>query len=204
MEVLVSHIDDHRECFAECNRCRLPHNVPVILAQSIIFLNKTVAMFLARILFSHLHESPRFLVHVGRNKEAAVALSEIAKYNGDEMRIALADVDDSEENVGGRSSSRPSRFRSFSIDGEEDSDEGDALLANAMPVNRRRPSTGPLLQNSNGPPNRSPMHLIRRSLTLPLKAWYRRIAGLLTGEWKVRTLLIWGIWMSLALGNDLL
>ncbi|PVG04167.1 MFS general substrate transporter [Serendipita vermifera] len=159
----------------------------------------TVAMFLARILFSHLHESPRFLVHVGRNKEAAVALSEIAKYNGDEMRVALADVDDSEENVGQGHSRRPSRFRSFSMDGDDSDEEDDALLANAMPVNRRRPSTSPLIENTSAPANRSPIRLVRRWFTVPLKAWYRRIAGLLTGEWKVRTLLIWGIWMSLAL-----
>ncbi|KAJ7701373.1 major facilitator superfamily domain-containing protein [Mycena rosella] len=57
----------------------------------------TLAMFLARIVFFRLHESPRFLVHAGRPAEALETLQLIARFNGAPAlagELALADVDD--------------------------------------------------------------------------------------------------------------
>ncbi|KAJ7133593.1 major facilitator superfamily domain-containing protein [Mycena epipterygia] len=58
----------------------------------------TLAMFLARIAFFRLHESPRFLVHAGRPAEALETLQLIARFNGAPGlagELELSDVDDS-------------------------------------------------------------------------------------------------------------
>ena len=51
-------------------------------------------MFLARILFFRLHESPRYLVHAGRHREALESLQLISRFNGSDITIDLEDVDD--------------------------------------------------------------------------------------------------------------
>lgn len=51
-------------------------------------------MFLARIVFFRLYESPRYLVHAGRPHEAVKSLQLIAKFNGSDLSIELADVRD--------------------------------------------------------------------------------------------------------------
>ncbi|KAJ7647043.1 MFS general substrate transporter [Roridomyces roridus] len=58
----------------------------------------TLAMFIARVVFFRLHESPRFLVHAGRPAEALVALQAMARFNGNPQladELDLPDVDDS-------------------------------------------------------------------------------------------------------------
>ncbi|KAJ7868296.1 major facilitator superfamily domain-containing protein [Mycena leptocephala] len=74
----------------------------------------TLAMFIARLVFFRLHESPRFLVHAGRPAEALEALQLIARFNGapglagelkladvdDTAKAVLDDDDDDDENVG--------------------------------------------------------------------------------------------------------
>ncbi|KAH7885489.1 major facilitator superfamily domain-containing protein [Phlebopus sp. FC_14] len=54
----------------------------------------TLSMFLARILFFRLHESPRYLVHAGRHREALESLQLISRFNGSEFPMDLEDVDD--------------------------------------------------------------------------------------------------------------
>ncbi|KAI0953359.1 hypothetical protein AcW1_007597 [Taiwanofungus camphoratus] len=54
----------------------------------------TLSMFLARIVFFRLHESPRYLVHAGRPQEAVESLQLIARFNGDELFLDLDDVQD--------------------------------------------------------------------------------------------------------------
>jgi hypothetical protein len=51
-------------------------------------------MFLARILLFRLHESPRYLVHAGRHREALESLQLISRFNGSDITIDLEDVDD--------------------------------------------------------------------------------------------------------------
>ncbi|KAG2362213.1 MFS general substrate transporter [Suillus spraguei] len=54
----------------------------------------TLSMFIARMVFFRLHESPRYLVHAGRHQEALESLQLISRFNGSELPIDLEDVDD--------------------------------------------------------------------------------------------------------------
>lgn len=54
----------------------------------------TLSMFLARMVFFRLHESPRYLVHAGRHQEALESLQLISRFNGSELPIEIEDVDD--------------------------------------------------------------------------------------------------------------
>ncbi|CAL1712613.1 unnamed protein product [Somion occarium] len=54
----------------------------------------TMSMFIARIVFFRLHESPRYLVHAGRPEEAIESLQLISKFNGSELSLGLDDVAD--------------------------------------------------------------------------------------------------------------
>ena len=51
-------------------------------------------MFVSRMVFFRLHESPRFLVHAGRVQEALESLQMISRFNGSELPLNLEDVDD--------------------------------------------------------------------------------------------------------------
>jgi hypothetical protein len=51
-------------------------------------------MFIARIVFFRLHESPRYLVHAGRPREALESLQLISQFNGTELDLDLDDVKD--------------------------------------------------------------------------------------------------------------
>lgn len=51
-------------------------------------------MFLARIVFFRLHESPRYLVHAGRPQEALESLQMISRFNGSDLSIEIGDVQD--------------------------------------------------------------------------------------------------------------
>jgi hypothetical protein len=152
-------------------------------------------MFLSRVLFFRVHESPRFLVHTGREEEAAIALTDIAKFNGDRIRVTVADVKDDNEGVV-RESYDPLGEH------ERNSEEREGLLeySPTTPIspNETR-SHRPHLQRSSISPG--PTGILRKWIGRPLEGWYSRITELLTGEWRTRTLLIWGIWMSMALGE---
>ncbi|KAF9262990.1 MFS general substrate transporter [Marasmius fiardii PR-910] len=54
----------------------------------------TLVMFLARIVFFRLHESPRYLVGAGRHQEALESLQMISRFNGSDLSLALEDVYD--------------------------------------------------------------------------------------------------------------
>ncbi|KAF6754913.1 MFS general substrate transporter [Ephemerocybe angulata] len=54
----------------------------------------TLSMFIARILFFRLHESPRFLVHAGRPADALKSLELISQFNGSALDLELEDVRD--------------------------------------------------------------------------------------------------------------
>ena len=51
-------------------------------------------MFLARMVFFRLHESPRYLVHAGRPQDAIKSLQSISRFNGSDIPIELEDVRD--------------------------------------------------------------------------------------------------------------
>ena len=51
-------------------------------------------MFLGRIVFFRLHESPRYLVHAGRKQDALESLQMISRFNGSELALDLEDVED--------------------------------------------------------------------------------------------------------------
>jgi hypothetical protein len=51
-------------------------------------------MFLGRIVFFRLHESPRYLVHAGRKQDALESLQMISRFNGSELELVLEDVED--------------------------------------------------------------------------------------------------------------
>jgi hypothetical protein len=55
---------------------------------------QTLSMFIARMVFFRLHESPRYLVHAGRAQEALESLQMISRFNGSELSLDLEDVDD--------------------------------------------------------------------------------------------------------------
>ncbi|KAJ2935233.1 hypothetical protein H1R20_g1861, partial [Candolleomyces eurysporus] len=54
----------------------------------------TLSMFIARIVFFRLHESPRYLVHAGRPHDAIKSLQLISKFNGSDLEVELEDVRD--------------------------------------------------------------------------------------------------------------
>ncbi|KAL0961499.1 hypothetical protein HGRIS_006441 [Hohenbuehelia grisea] len=54
----------------------------------------TLGMFIARMVFFRLHESPRYLVHAGRPQEALESLQMISRFNGSDLTLELEDVDD--------------------------------------------------------------------------------------------------------------
>ncbi|KAI0647946.1 MFS general substrate transporter [Trametes meyenii] len=54
----------------------------------------TLSMFIARIVFFRLHESPRYLVHAGRPQEAMESLQLISRFNGEELNLDLEDIED--------------------------------------------------------------------------------------------------------------
>ena len=51
-------------------------------------------MFLARMVFFRLYESPRYLVHAGRPQDAVKSLQSISLFNGSDISIKLEDVRD--------------------------------------------------------------------------------------------------------------
>jgi hypothetical protein len=57
-------------------------------------IRKTFGMFLGRIVFFRLHESPRYLVHAGRKQDALESLQMISRFNGSELALDLDDVED--------------------------------------------------------------------------------------------------------------
>jgi hypothetical protein len=160
-------------------------------------------MFIARILFFRLYESPRFLVHAGRKEDAAEALSEIAKFNGFEFTVTVAEVNDdgeAEDPI-----ARPTSYHATESDyiGAADIDaEEDRLLSGISHPrpHHRRMSTASMLSTTS---RRKVNRIVPKWIRNPILEWFRRIESLLYGDWRQRTLLIWAIWGNMAFGNRL-
>jgi hypothetical protein len=60
----------------------------------LLLWTKTLTMFIGRILFFRLHESPRYLVQAGRPEDALESLRMISRFNGSELELDLKDVED--------------------------------------------------------------------------------------------------------------
>lgn len=93
--------------------------------RAVIYKTQTLAMFICRIVFFRLHESPRYLVHAGRPREALESLQMIAQYNNIDLSLRLKDVEDTavegDDGVerGALLSEEPERIRNdFSQDNE--------------------------------------------------------------------------------------
>lgn len=237
-------------------------------------------MFLARILFFRLHESPRYLVHAGRHQEALESLQLISRFNGSDITIDLEDVDDrrppeprpssngSDERapfLHATQEARPNRETLFDAgtdevitrngaSGDPPRDEGvrdyqstddspNSLDSHSFvtPVEEyppRRHSVVTVGENpSSSRPNalddetkrysripRARSHSSRsrvsrasivsveiemrfgsvlpRWIKRPLIAWLDRVGMVLSPEWCRTTLLVWGVWFSMALGTS--
>ncbi|KAF7299816.1 MFS general substrate transporter [Mycena chlorophos] len=130
----------------------------------------TLAMFLARIVLFRLHESPRFLVHAGRQEEALETLQLIARFNGSPTlagELKLADVDDTAV---------------LPVEDEVDTSYGYESIASDTTAS-----------NSAGG-NKS-----KRYLAPWMERWLSRMRMVLAPEWRRTTLLIWGAWGGMAL-----
>ncbi|KAJ7601244.1 major facilitator superfamily domain-containing protein [Mycena floridula] len=85
----------------------------------------TLTMFLARMVFFRLHESPRYLVHAGRHQEAMESLQMISRFNGSNLPIALEDVQDNRQRDSEADASvtqpflKPGNEAIFDVDAEE-------------------------------------------------------------------------------------
>ena len=101
-------------------------------------------MFLARMVFFRLYESPRYLVHAGRPQDALESLQMISKFNGSELELDLEDVEDrirvppartQDSAIRTGSGHRPPSLRLFDADAEISSSPTDikppSPLANA-------------------------------------------------------------------------
>lgn len=224
-------------------------------------------MFLARMVFFRLHESPRFLVHAGRHQEALESLQMISRFNGGQLSIAIEDVndhhptnpadpdstpflahkDDSETVFDADAIARPTLLAQSSthfLNGQADAvAHYHATGESASPLAQGSPPTGQT-QLSPGASNESPPKSVSNSspvaaesitesvtrprpprpslnanrrkssvyetkvcsalprwLRKPLWAWWDRVMLVLSPNWLRITLLMWGAWCSMSLGE---
>jgi hypothetical protein len=175
-------------------------------------------MFVCRIIFFRLYESPRWLVHAGRKEDAVETLSQIAKYNGQETDFTIDDVhDESEIETTLRREARHSI-------------EARPLLTSSVTEDRTTPTSTPTLSQYFNPPSRHRSHsrphrststysrysaysthnnssyipykaltYLPRWLRRPLQHWLNRFEQLTAKEWRERVWLIWGVWCTMSL-----
>jgi hypothetical protein len=178
-----------------------------------------MVMFLSRITFFRLYESPRYLVHAGRPQEAIVSLQKISEFNGEEMDLNLEDVEDkpvdttpaspdalvpprgSINRFDAPNGERPMNYQALrkpSIS-EENEDTMNSESWQTSPVPRRtishsRASSRSQLKGQGGLGN------VPRWIRKPLNAWFKRLGILMTTEWRNTTILVWIVWWSMSLG----
>ncbi|KAK7037249.1 hypothetical protein VNI00_011240 [Paramarasmius palmivorus] len=111
----------------------------------------TLSMFLARMVFFRLHESPRYLVSAGRHQEAMESLQMISRFNGSDLEINLEDVDDQRP---ARVSSPPPNAPTY----PRKSSEEDALVTRPSPDEMNRTDSSGSGSDSSGVANYSSMH----------------------------------------------
>jgi hypothetical protein len=186
-------------------------------------------MFLARVVFFRLHESPRYLVHAGRHREALENLQLISVFNGRKLELNLQDVDDGRAPLPSASyhpemvdedvdSTRPNidvseHVSNYHTNGEASAnnlepeststpnppDEHFSSSESPRPRSLRRPSTTSAYRNPGNVGG--PLRCLPRWLRRPFHGWYDRVMVLLGPEWFRTTLLIWAVWAGLSLGK---
>jgi len=177
----------------------------------------TMVMFLSRITFFRLYESPRYLVHAGRPQEAIVSLQKISEFNGEEMSLNLEDVEDKlvaempaspDALVPKRGSSSPFRasageqmdyqaLRKTSISDELDGAENSSQWAS--PAISRRPTSHSRTSSRSLSKGQLTGGRLPRWIRKPLHAWFKRLGMVLSPEWRRTTILVWVVWWAMSL-----
>lgn len=168
-------------------------------------------MFLARVLFFKLHESPKFLVASKRASAAVVSLQKISRFNGTNSAWALDDVVDDV-------SSRRVQDAEEDGRGSGPDDQNSFSLSRSPSINSIAFSQAPLLDGNSDPeasdissyapsdfasrPQSRPEWINRlpRSWRSAATDYSARVHNLLEGKWRAVTLLIWAIWTLASAG----
>ncbi|GAA5975541.1 hypothetical protein JCM5350_002641 [Sporobolomyces pararoseus] len=171
----------------------------------------SAAMFLARVLFFKLHESPKFLVASKRASAAVVSLQKISRFNGTNSAWALDDVVDDV-------SSRRVQDAEEDGRGSGPDDQNSFSLSRSPSINSIAFSQAPLLDGNSDPeasdissyapsdfasrPQSRPEWINRlpRSWRSAATDYSARVHNLLEGKWRAVTLLIWAIWTLASAG----
>lgn len=153
----------------------------------------TGAMFVCRVVFFHLYESPRYLVHAGRLEDAAIVLQEISKVNGKEIDVNVEDVHDLLINAPEESALGPESY---------------AATGTSPPRTPRTSSRSPSRSRSRSPASDAKDRKIASTRFLPrlrraFSNWYDLTALSLAPQSRRTTILMWGIWMGTSAGYTL-
>ena len=181
-------------------------------------------MFLARMVFFRLHESPRYLVHAGRPHDAIKSLQMISRFNGSDLAIELEDVRDylHQTETRARANSRtifdagvdsspngspkkgPIKTVYSSTEGSTDPDDEGQSEETEGPS--QTPSTPTLRRNdetTTSVPFETMCWKLPRWLRKPLLAWWNRVMVVLSPPWLRISLLVWAAWCLMSLGGHL-
>jgi len=179
-------------------------------------------MFLARVLFFKLHESPKFLVASKRASAAVVSLQRISRFNGTNSSWGLDDVVD---DVSDGKSMEGGSVRGSNREGTENNGSGGGEQTSYSPtrspsINSIAPSYAPLLDDNSDPEasdfsSYAPSEYARDSASRNRPEWINtlprgwraaateyasRVDELLKGKMRRTTLLIWAIWTLASAG----
>jgi hypothetical protein len=184
------------------------------------FFLQTLSMFLARMIFFRLYESPRYLVHAGRPDDAVKALQLISRFNGSDISIVLEDVRDHHHCEAPVAAERD--FFKFDVPSRANSTT--AFAANVIPDGPTDPGTDGSQSSRSVPithyasmgetpedavPSDSPTEPMLKDVTgqslprwlrRPLWNWWDRVMMVLTPELLRTTILVWFAWFAMALG----
>ncbi len=99
-------------------------------------------MFIARIVFFRLHESPRYLVHAGRPHEAIESLQLISKFNGSELSLGLDDIEDTVQPAASEQTGPNGPARQPNSEAVSEAEQGSSPLRDSPPTTAQYSSIG--------------------------------------------------------------
>ncbi|TFK93073.1 MFS general substrate transporter [Polyporus arcularius HHB13444] len=102
----------------------------------------TLTMFIARIVFFRLHESPRYLVHAGRPHEAIESLQLISKFNGSELSLGLDDIEDTVQPAASEQTGPNGPARQLNSEAVSEAEQGSSPLRDSPPTTAQYSSIG--------------------------------------------------------------